>query len=75
MKNLLALPPSDKETHLLLATNEQNLETLLPSIESNIAEHASAQFKADWALNKRLISLGEKLKAIRLAKARSVLFG
>ena len=75
LKNLLALPPSDKETHLLLATNEQNLETLLPSIESNIAKHSSTQFKADWALNKRLISLGEKLKEIRLSKARAVLFG
>ena len=75
LKNLLALPPLDKETHLLLIANEQNFENLLPSIELNIATHSPAYFKADWALNQRVIAMSKKLKAIRLGKAREVLFG
>jgi len=75
LKNLLALPPSDRETHLLLSINEQNFENLLPSIDLNIAKHSSAQFKADWALNKRVIAMGKKLKEVRLLKARNLLFG
>lgn len=75
LKNLLSLPPLDKETHLLLIANEQNFEQLLPQIELNIATHAPAHFKADWALNQRIISMSKKLKAIRLGKAREVLFG
>ena len=46
LKNLLALPPSDMETHLLLATHEQHFEHLLPIIETNIANHSPASFKA-----------------------------
>jgi len=75
LKNLLILPPSAKETHLLLSTHEQNFESLLPAIEENITKHASADFKADWELNKRVIFLGKKLKEARLNKARTVLFG
>ena len=75
LKNLLSLAPLDKETHLLLIANERNFENLLPSIELNIATHAPAHFKADWALNQRVISMSKKLKAIRLGKAREVLFG
>ena len=74
LKNLLSLPPSAKETHLLLSTQEQNFENLLPFIEENITKYASADFKADWELNKRVIFLGKQLKQVRLAKAREVLF-
>lgn len=74
LKNLLTLPPSAKETHLLLSTNEQQFKNLLPAIEEHITKHSSKEFKADWALNKRIISLGEKMKEVRLAKARKVLF-
>lgn len=75
LKNLFSLPPSAKETHLLLSTHEQNFENLLPAIEENITQHSSVDFKADWELNKRVIFLGKKLKEIRLTKAREVLFG
>ncbi len=75
LKNLLTLPPSDKETHLLLSTHEQNFENLLPVIEDNITKHTSIDFKADWGMNKRVIFLGKKLKEVRLTKARNVLFG
>lgn len=75
LKNLLSLAPLDKETHLLLIANEQNFEQLLPRIELNIATHSPVHFKADWALNQRVISMSKKLKAIRLGKAREVLFG
>ena len=75
LRNLLSLPPSAKETHLLLTANEQNFEQLLPSIEVNIGKHSPDDFQSDWALNKRVIFLGQKLKEIRLKKARAVLFG
>lgn len=74
LKNILTLPLSAKETHLLLSTQEHNFESLLPIIEENITKHSSVAFKADWELNKRVIFLGKKLKAVRLAKAREVLF-
>lgn len=74
LKNLFTLPPSAQETHLLIAANEQNFDNLLPSIESNITNHAAANFKADWALNKKVLVLGEKIKAIRVSKARNMLF-
>ncbi|MFK7980153.1 MAG: hypothetical protein AB8G86_09250 [Saprospiraceae bacterium] len=75
LKNLLSLPPSAKETHLLLSTHERNFENLLPTIEEHISKYASADFKADWEMNKKVIFLGKKLKEVRLAKARAVLFG
>lgn len=74
LKNLLSLPLLATETHLLLAANEANFESLLPTLEFNIKQTCSAAFKADWALNKKVISLGEKIKGIRLAKARKRLF-
>ncbi len=74
LKNLLSLPPLAKETHLLLIANERNFENLLPRIESNITTHSPAYFKADWTLNQRVIAMSKKLKAIRLGKAREVLF-
>jgi len=75
LKTFLTLPPSDRETHLLLATSEQNLKKLLPKIESNILTHSPPHFKEDWEVNKRIISLGEKMKQVRLSKARTILFG
>ena len=75
LKNLLSLPLLATETHLLLAANEANFENLLPSIELNIEETGTAAFKADWAVNKKVIALGKKIKEIRLAKARSRLLG
>lgn len=75
LKNLLTLPPNHKETHLLLTANEEQFKNLLPAIELNITNHSSAEFKADWIMNKKVAFLGEKLKAIRLSKARKVLFG
>ena len=74
LKNLLALPLLDQNTHILLAAQDDNFSKLLPSIESNIEATTSAPFKADWAMNKKLIGLGKKSKAARLAKARSLLF-
>lgn len=75
LKNLLTLTLLDPKTHILLAANDTCFEQLLPSIALNIEQTASAPFKADWALNKKVIALGKKIKAIRLAKARSRLFG
>ncbi len=75
LKNLLSLPLLDPNTHILLAANEENFEQFLPNIESHIEKTASAPFKADWALNKKVIALGKKIKAVRLSKARSRLFG
>ena len=72
LKNLLTLPPADKETHLLLSTHEQNFERLLPAIESNITKYSLTPFKEDWALNKRVTTMGKKLKEVRLTKARSI---
>lgn len=74
LKNLLDLPPSKKETHLLLAANDQGFKKLLPVIESNIKMHTSVQFQTDWASNKKVLSLSEKLKTVRLSKARLELF-
>lgn len=75
LKNLLSLPLLDKETHLLVIANERNFENLLPQIDLTITTHSPAHFRADWALNQRVISMSKKLKAIRLAKAREILFG
>lgn len=75
LKNFLTLPPLSKETHLLLAAQDQQFESLLPAIELNIANHSPATFKADWAINKKVISLGKKIKQIRRSKAREMLFG
>lgn len=75
LKNLLSLPLLAAETHLLLAANEANFENLLPNIELNIEETGSAAFMADWAVNKKVIALGKKIKGIRLAKARSRFLG
>ncbi len=75
LKNLLNLPPMEKETHLLLAANEANFENLLPSIESAIDRHSPMHFKVDWGKNQKVLSLAKKVKELRLAKARSVLFG
>ena len=75
LKNLLTLPPNHRETHLLLTANEEQFKSLIPAIELNIANCSSAEFKEDWTMNKRVAFLGEKLKAIRLSKARKVLFG
>lgn len=74
LKNLLKLAPSDKETHLLLATAEKNFEDLLPNIEKHISNQSSLHFQEDWELNKKVISLSKKLKQVRLSKARNVLF-
>lgn len=73
-KNLLTLPPSDKETHLLLASNEQHFKNLLPAIQANINAHTPTHFQEDWEQNKKVLSLSEKLKAVRLAKARAGIF-
>ena len=75
LKNLLQLPPSDKETHLLLTANEEGFKKLLPLIESNIEKHCPSAFKKDWVTNKRIITLGDKIKTIRLSKARESIFG
>jgi len=74
LKNLLALPLLAPNTHMLLAALDANFEKLLPSIESNIEATSAAAFKADWQLNKKLIALGNKSKAARLVKARSLVF-
>lgn len=70
LKYLDTLPPSAKETHLLLTANDQNFEDLQPTINENLAKHAPFPFKENWALNKRIIFMSEKLKATRLEKAR-----
>ncbi len=75
LKKLFSLPLSARETHLLLAANDRNFENLLPSIEYNITNHAPVNFKEDWEQNKQVIVLGRKVKAIRLSKARNMLFG
>jgi len=75
LKNLLTLPLLAPETHLLLAANEANFENLLPGIALNIEQTASPAFKADWAMNKKVINLGKKIKEIRLTKARSRILG
>lgn len=75
LKNLLTLPLLGLETHVLLAANEANFNNLLPRIELNIDQTATSAFKADWMMNKKIIGLGEKIKEIRLAKARKRLWG
>ena len=74
LKNLLKLPPSDQETHLLLAAVEHKFETLLPTIEEHILNHTSADFKTDWEGNKKVISMSKKIKELRLSKARASIF-
>lgn len=75
LKNLLDLPPMDKETHLLLAAYEANFEKLLPRIDANIAEYSPPHFKEDWERNRKVLSLAKKVKELRLMKARSLIFG
>lgn len=74
LKNLINLPLVAKETHLLVAANEHNFEKLFPDIESNISNRSPAIFQKDWSLNKRVLSLGDEVKALRLLKARKVVF-
>ena len=74
LKNLLKLPPTDQETHLLLSAVDHSFKKLLPTIEEHISSHSSKHFKADWEGNKKVISLGKKIKEIRLSKARSAIF-
>lgn len=69
------LPPSAKETHLLLTANDKNFENLQPLINENLAKHSPFPFKENWALNKRILFMGEQLKAVRLEKAREAVFG
>ncbi len=73
--NLLPLPLLDQNTHILLAALDNNFESILPNIESTIEATSSATFKTDWAMNKKLIGLGNKTKAARLEKARRLVFG
>ena len=75
LKNLSYLAPSDPETVLLVQAAENNFEQLLPIIEAQISLHALPTFKADWETNKRLFSMGKKLKELRLSKSRSHIFG
>lgn len=75
LKNLIQLPLSDQETILLVAANEQNFKKLLVKIEQAVAEKSPTSFKADWDANKRILSMGEKFKAVRVSKSRTVLFG
>lgn len=74
LKSLSRLSPVDQETILLVNAIEENFEQLLPLVEENIAKHSSSQFKADWEMNKRLTSMGKKVKSLRLAKARKHIF-
>ncbi len=74
LKNLLKLPPTDQGTHLLLSAADHSFKNLLPSIEEHIKTHSSIHFKTDWEGNKKVISLGKKIKEIRLSKARSAIF-
>ncbi len=74
LKKLLELSFSDQETILLVAAHQQNFDRLLPEIELHIADHATSHFKADWEINKRFLSMGQKLRRHRVAKARNSIF-
>lgn len=74
LKNLLMLKPSDQETHLLLAAADHSFQNLLPTIDAHIKNQSTTLFKTDWENNKKVISLGKKIKEIKLSKARSFIF-
>ncbi len=74
LKNLIDLPLNAPETILLASTYQQQFSALLPAIEEAVKAHSPTEFQVNWALNRRFLMMGEKLKAMRLEKARKGLF-
>jgi len=74
LKNILTLAPLEAETHLLLSAADHSFQIMLPAINKHIAENTEEHFKMDWEANKKILTLGEKIKAIRISKARNLLF-
>lgn len=75
LRSLFSLPPSDQETILLLAAADQHIQALLPEIEAHLANQADSHIWKDWEMNKAVLSMGKKLKELRLVKARKYIFG
>ncbi|MEM7371941.1 MAG: hypothetical protein AAF587_25220 [Bacteroidota bacterium] len=74
LKNLFSLPPSAQETILLLATADRSFEQIRPEIENHLTKQADSHIHKDWETNKAVLSMGKKLKQLRLSKARNRLF-
>lgn len=72
LQHLVALPPLDESTHILLAGQRHFLISTAEQLEPEW-EHNAPAFYAQWQRDKKLLSIAQNARDARTAKAWSVL--